>query len=617
MDKELSKLFNTGPVVVFKWDIENSSVVSVSENAEDIFGYSLDEITSGSAFLFKVIRNNNISKITKLIFEIKKSDSDTFTIDNFEIKLKNKKIKWIKIHLKIEKNNDNKPIFCSGYAIDITNEVETEKKLKESETKYRIISEYSTDIIFMISRTGKVLYINKPVKEASGINASEVVGKNFRKFVPISEIPRCLSKLTKAFLGKEVRNFRTYAINDKKELIPIEISGKLINYKGRKVALGFVRDVSEQVEYENELKKLSSAVEFSVNGVLITDSSGRTEYLNKKYSKISGFNYSDLKGKLFRLFESRNSALFNEMSDSINSKGAWQDEFYQKTKTGKPYWEHISVAPIYSKKKEIINYIIITQDVTNRIKVEKELILAKEKAEESDRLKSAFLANMSHEIRTPLNAILGFADFIKNKDLEIEKHKKFAGIILESGTHLLDLINNIVNLAKLEAGQVEINESSVNIKDLFEELYMIFQPNIQNPDIEFSCQIKDQHLIKEFISDKTGIKQIFINLISNALKFTEKGYVKYTCKYMKDKLLFTVEDTGIGIPQNFKKEIFGRFSQVYNISEKYGGTGLGLSIVKENVKLFGGKIWLETEINKGTSFYIEFPYLLPDKKSFW
>lgn len=493
-----------------------------------------------------------------------------------------------------------------GHGRIVTEEKEIKQKLIESEAKYRAISEYSTDIIFLISKTGKILYINKPVKETYGVNASEIIDKNFRKFVPKSEIPKYLTKLTKVFLGKEVRNFRTFAYETNGNIIPIEVNGRLIVHEGKKVGLGVVRNVSEQVNFENELKIFSSAVEFSVNGIIITDSNGKIKYLNRKYSEITGFSSKELLGKIFSIF--KNGGLYKDMSNSLKKHGEWRNEFHTKKKNGERYWEQISVAPIFGKKKEIISYIFVIRDVTGRINSEKELIFAKEKAEESDRLKSAFLANMSHEIRTPLNAILGFAEFIENKDLDIEKQKKFAGIIFESGNHLLELINNIVDLAKLEAGQVDIIKSSVDIEDLFQDLYMIFQPNIKNNDVDFKFDIKDKHLKKKIISDKTKIKQILINLISNSIKFTKKGFVKYTCTYFADKIVLSVEDTGIGIPQGFKKEVFDRFSQVYKISEVYGGTGLGLSIVKENINLLGGNIRLETELNKGTSFYLEFPY---------
>ena len=615
MLKEFSNIFSSGPVVLFKWNVDSSYIENTTDNLFEIFRIHKEDVIFDKYFIYEVIKKEDLNSINLQLHDCFKEGRKSVTLKPFKIYIKKEKISWIKLHFNIEYNSEKNPIFFIGYAIDVSKEFDIKKKLIESEAKYRAISEYSTDVIFIVNRAGKILYINKPVKEATGIDPAEVIGKSFRKHIPKKEIPRYLSKLTKVFLGNEVRNFRTYAYNANKELIPVEISGKLINYEGKKVGLGFVRNVSEQENFENELKKLSSAVEFSVNGVLITDSNWKVEYLNHKYSEISGYNYEDLIGKKINIFQDKMTVLFDEMSKSVRNKGEWHGEFRKRKKNGKSYWVHIAIAPIFGNKKNITNFIVIAQDITDRIEAEKNLIISKEKAEESDRLKTAFLANMSHEIRTPLNAILGFAQFLDRKDLEFSERKKYADIIIESGNHLLELINNIVDISKLEAGQVDINNVPIDIEDLFKELYLFFQPSIHISKIELSYKMIENQLKKEFISDKTRLKQIFINLISNAIKFTKQGYVKFSGTYNIDNVLFKIEDTGIGIPESNKKDIFERFRQAHKISEEFGGTGLGLSIVKENVNILGGTIWLESKINKGSSFYIELPYNSSGKKS--
>jgi PAS domain S-box-containing protein len=250
--------------------------------------------------------------------------------------------------------------------------------------------------------------------------------------------------------------------------------------------------------------------------------------------------------------------------------------------------------------------------ISERILLIENLKVAKEKAEESDRLKTAFLQNMSHEIRTPMNAIMGFSELLVKHYNNKPKLEKFSDIINQRCNDLLDIINDILDIAKIESGQLTVIQEECNLNVLFDELKTFFteqQKKIGKQHLKFDLQAFCEPSDTIVVTDKVKLKQIFINLISNAFKFTETGKIEGGCKFDENKnLLFFVADTGIGIPFDKHQMIFERFAQVEHGSNRlYGGTGLGLSIVKGLVNLLGGEIFLESEIDKGSTFSFVIP----------
>jgi PAS domain S-box-containing protein len=302
-------------------------------------------------------------------------------------------------------------------------------------------------------------------------------------------------------------------------------------------------------------------------------------------------------------------------------------------------WELASAAPIYDNEGQLLGAIYAATDITERKKTEQTLLererklkeqneeyeaineelseaneqlqIAKNKAEESDRLKTAFLQNMSHEIRTPMNAIMGFSDLLVENFNDKLKLEKFSEIIRNRCDDLLNIINDILDISKIESGLLSINYENCDLRCLFNELHAFFEEQQKRMDKqEISLTFEpESNTNYTFKSDKVKVKQILINLISNAFKFTEKGSIKCGCRIEGEQLLFHVSDTGVGIPSDKHEFIFERFAQINQLPQKNtGGTGLGLSIVKGLVKLLGGKVWLESEPGKGTTFYFSIQY---------
>ncbi|MPQ47638.1 response regulator [Marinifilum sp. N1E240] len=261
--------------------------------------------------------------------------------------------------------------------------------------------------------------------------------------------------------------------------------------------------------------------------------------------------------------------------------------------------------------------ITINRMIDIRTQKEKELQVAREKAEESDRLKSSFLANMSHEIRTPMNAIIGFSELLQEEDLPFETRQQFFTHIRNSGNSLLNLINDIIDFSKIESGELKISQTLYSLNQLFDELFYTFekiksQKGKDYIDLSFSKGLDDEKSI--IYTDPLRLKQIITNLVENALKFTEKGSIHVSYQLSENKLIFAVKDTGIGITPDKQKIIFSRFRQADDShARRYGGTGLGLSISKKLAELLKGEMWVESTPDIGSSFFVSIPYLIDDK----
>ncbi len=320
-----------------------------------------------------------------------------------------------------------------------------------------------------------------------------------------------------------------------------------------------------------------------------------------------GFTREELKMKKMSEINSTVSEKLNtEMETASPGKS---NLYYLKHKLANGDIRDVDVfsGPIQVKGEKLLYSIV--HDITERRLAEEQLIRAKEKAEENDRLKTAFLHNISHEIRTPMNAIIGFSAFMNDPDLPADKRKYFLDIICENSNQLLTIITDIINIATIEAGQEKVNEKETNVNGIFNNLLKQFQRKMMDSDLSINFKTKlpdDESLI---YADETKLIEILLNLIGNAVKFTNEGSVQFGYTAKEDYLEFFVEDTGIGIPSEMYEKIFDRFYQVDStIAKVYSGTGLGLSISKSYVELMGGKIWVKSEPDKGSIFYFTVPY---------
>ncbi|PKP18744.1 MAG: hypothetical protein CVU05_12920 [Bacteroidetes bacterium HGW-Bacteroidetes-21] len=372
-------------------------------------------------------------------------------------------------------------------------------------------------------------------------------------------------------------------------------------------------EANEKIKYSEE--KFSKIFDKTPQILIIVESNtGNIIDVNSKFLEISMLRRNEIIGSFILTIPFFVTATdYEYIKKIIDEKGFIRDlEISFKAKKENCYGI-LYAEVLHIKNRKHIMFIV--QDVTKPKRLEKEVLMAKEKAEMSDRLKSAFLANMSHEIRTPLNSIIGFAQLLKSEELDLEKRNEFLDIIYSNGNSLLAIINDIIDFSKIEAGQLKINYNDIQLNSLLRKMLnvIIREKNERKKDeleIKLTLGLEDSSSIIR--TDDIRITQIVLNLLTNALKFTEKGEILFGYEVNGDFIQLFVKDSGIGIPQDKQVVIFDRFQQIMETrTRQYSGTGLGLSISKALVELMGGRIWVNSVEGEGSTFFFSIPFRKP------
>jgi len=629
---------------------------------------------------------------------------------------------------------------------------ESEKKYRELSTMLRLMADNMPDMLWAKSLDKEYIFANKALCSnlLNATDTSEPLGKT-DVFFALRERAKHPNNPNWHTFGEICRDSDSITLS---EMIPMRfeeygnVKGKYLfldvhkapffDDEGKLIGvIGSARDVTKAKEHENQLRKLSQAVEQSPASVIITNVHGEIEYVNPKFIEVTGYRYDEVIGKNPRFLKSgfqTNEVYFN-LWNSINSGQEWKGELLNKKKNGDLFWELVMISPIRNEANEVTHFLAVKEDINekkktenklleahkisglgtyeldlevmcfyisssladiygtpNQLKVsyqewlsvlhpddsevlalklevlrtsdvrwldekfriyrksdntlrwihsigevhknekgeavsvigtsrditelknnELQLIQAKEKAEESDRLKTAFLQNLSHEIRSPLNAIIGFSDLLRDEDISHDERCKFIEVISERGWQLTGIISDILTISSIETKQERIIRDLVNINNLIENQITVFKGQAARKGIGLknSCELLS---FQSFVYlDKTKVGQILNNLVANALKFTSSGLIEIGCKLEENDLKFWVKDSGIGIELDKQKVIFERFAQADDtIRRDYGGTGLGLSICKGFLELMDGKIWVESKIGVGSVFFFVIPYTISE-----
>lgn len=540
------------------------------------------------------------------------------------------------------------------------------KKIYENENFDEIdfavnLIETAQAIVLVLDIDGKIVRFNPYMEEVSGYYLSEVRGKDwFSVFIP----EKNRGALKKMFL-KAVNDNRTIGnvnpiMTKKGELREIEWFDKVLRNKNGKI-IGLLcvgQDITERIKSEEALRtseaQLSNAMKIARLGYWELDVANNQFIFNDHFYSIFRTNAAEVGGYIMTPQEYAKRFLYPDDMAMVASETKMaletDDPDYSRQlehrilfADGEIGYISVSFFIVKDKNGKTIRTYGANQDITERKKAEKkleeqnekyqalnqkliesleelrktnlELQKAKLRAEESDKLKSAFLANMSHEIRTPMNGIMGFSKMLVKTGLSENKKAQYAKIIDDLCIQLLQLIDDIINISKIETGQITINQNKININDLLITLFSIYKPVTGKNNINFylTKDLPDDEA--EIITDQIKFRQILDNLIGNAIKFTHTGFVKIGYSVKNDFLEFYVEDSGIGIPIELQESIFERFRRVEASSKIYSGTGLGLSISKAYVEKLGGKIWVKSEPGKGSVFYFTIPFVPANKKS--
>jgi len=359
----------------------------------------------------------------------------------------------------------------------------------------------------------------------------------------------------------------------------------------------------------DEILVLKNGIEQSSLAVVLTNTSGTIEYVNPAYTAMYGYEPAEVIGKTPRILKSGETpaVLYESLWKTLLSGRPWSGELRNRAKAGDLIWVRANISPIRNSEGQLKYFMALHKDVTLEKQLITEVVEAKHQADQANQAKSDFLASMSHEIRTPLNAIVGMSELIDETGLNKEQ-TQYLSVMRNASDTLLSLINDILDISKIEAGKIDIEKAPFNLEELVSKVSEMMAVRAFKKDVEISFKIEAD--VPVFVEgDATRLRQVLMNLMGNAVKFVEKGSISLNVQNQKIdegclQLLFSVRDTGIGIPAGKLNSVFEKFTQAdSSTTRKYGGTGLGLPISKMLIELMGGRIWLESEPGVGTVFY--------------
>ena len=521
---------------------------------------------------------------------------------------------WAEFNFTLVSDLHGNPSYIMDSMRDVTERKQAEKAILDEKKLLRTLIDNLPVTVYVKDREARKMVANTLDLATIGImDETKVLGKTDLELFDNEIGQRGYDDDMEVIrTGKPVLNREEFFITEKGEkrwLLTSKVP--LLGENGKPNGLvGVGRDITDQKNSEVQIRKLSESIEQSPSTIVITDIHGAIEYVNPKFCEITGYSKEEAIGQNSRILKSGEMPveIYMQLWEVISSGNVWRGEFLNRKKNGALYWEWATMTSIKNELGEITNYIAIKEDISLRKQMEADLIIAKDKAEESDRLKSAFLANMSHEIRTPLNSIIGFSELLADSDFEEEQKDEFIQHIITNGNNLLNIISDIMDISKMESGELKIYVKQINAQKFITNVKDQFALHFDRKSIQFKINHPETPDEIFVFADPDRLKQIFNNLISNALKFTTEGYVQIGYESKGDTILFSVKDTGIGIPVEYHEKIFERFRQVEESkNRKFGGNGLGLAITRNLINQMGGKIWLESESGKGSSFYFTLP----------
>lgn len=517
--------------------------------------------------------------------------------------------RWLEWEAKSILDDDNKIIALIGTGRDITERKLAEDKLRVSEEKYRMVVENTHALLFSTDSRGRFTYLNEAAANTLGYSVQELLGRFYLKFVHPDDRQTVHAQFKQQLIRALPDHFIEFRFIYNSGKIgwlrflvnPITINNSISGLAG--VAL----NITDTKLAEEELTKLKRAIEQGSVSVIITDVKGNIEYVNPYFTKLTGYTFDEVKGQNPRFLKSgfHPESFYKKVWEDIISGKDWQGEMFNKKKNGEKYWENTIISPVLNKKGIITHFVAIQEDVSEKKKLVEDLIYAKEKAEEMNKVKSLFFANMSHELRTPMIGILGNAELL-SMEVENQEHLKMSNTIRKSALRLHETLNSILDISKIEVEGLQKLVKPVELNSIVEESVALFTAAASEKGLNIKFIKKSQFI--NINSDDNLLTKILNNLINNAVKYTDAGSIEVRTETVNGYARIEVRDTGIGIDSEYLSLIFEPFRQTSEgYSRRYEGTGLGLTITKKIVEVLGGSITVQSQKGKGSVFMVEIP----------
>ena len=522
----------------------------------------------------------------------------------YRILFKDRSIKYISQRGHHVFDKEGGVIRSFGTIQDITATSLANEALTNSETRYRTLFEnVSQGIVIIDQQTRKIKLANKVFCKLAGYTQKEILNCHLEDLHPSKNFKY-------ASIKKKTVLDNVECLRKDGSIFHAEVYASNVVLDDQDCIIAIFRDLTETYQIEYDRYMLKAAIDNSDVEIVISTPDGSIDYCSPALCRRLGYSPEEMKKMHIWDIESTvKKEEINMRFESLKKNKTEKSEGIQVAKDGTKFEVNYVIDYVKIGGRKLVCSRI--QDITEIKKREAILENARKKAEESDRLKSVFMANISHEIRTPMNGILGFADLLQREDLSFEKCQQYAKIISGCGNNLMQLLNDILDISKIEAGEVELKKEDFCVNQVIEELYELYEPQSKMEGRDLSLQMHKSLRDDEAViySDRRYLHQILANLIDNALKFTKEGEILIGYNAKRNGIEFFVKDSGEGIPPELLDKIFEPFRQGEEVlARKHHGTGLGLTIAKNYTELLGGYMWTESELNKGTTFYLTLPY---------
>lgn len=509
---------------------------------------------------------------------------------------------------------------------NVTEELNIQKRIKQNAERYKTVFENTGAATCIIENDRILSMVNSRFAELSGYSVSEIVNNLMWTEIVVEEDKEKMirqHKLRREDKNAALNNYEFRLITKNREIKDVFMTIDII--PGTKKSVASIIDITERKQSENDLLKQNlryfTLLE-NLNGMVYhckNDGNWTMTFVSQGSVVITGYSpeefivedisFNDVILPKYRKY------LWDTWQIKLKNREPLEEEYEILTSSGEIKWVWERGRGVFNEDGTLKHLEGFITDITERKKAKDklintniELVKAKEKAEESSLLKTAFLQNVSHEIRTPMNGILGFADLLRDPQVTEEEQKEYIDVIERSGKRMLNTINDIMDISKIESGQIDLIFEDVNVEDLIKELSSFFKPEIDKIGLKF---IVSKTTFIHGLLIKTDYEKLYAalaNLLKNAIKYTNEGFIEFGCTRKNDIVEFYVNDTGIGISEDRQKAIFERFVQA-DIGERkaYEGSGLGLAIAKAYIDMLGGNLWVESGKNSGSQFFISLP----------
>ena len=529
---------------------------------------------------------------------------------------------WVDTTIVPNYDSNNEIIGFTSIRTDITKQKQTIEQLdvaiEQAEAAKFALDQHS--LVSITDLEGTILYVNQQFEKVSGYTKEELIGRKHSILNSGNQPKAYWQKMHGTVLSGIV--WQDEVRNRAKDGSYYWVDTTIVpNFNNKHEVIGFTSirtDITQQKEnllHIDNAKQQAEAAKFALDQhslVSITDIEGKITYVNKKFCEISGYDEHELLGKKHNILNSGNEpkAFWQKMHGTVLSGQVWHEEVRNRAKNGSYYWVDTTIVPNFNFKKEVIGFTSIRTDITQQKENIHQLEVAKKAAEEASQAKEEFLANMSHEIRTPMNGVYASLQLLEKNDMPYE-HRELVNQSLFSCECLLTIINDILDFSKIEAGHLELENIPFDVRNIIESVASDIMPTINKEKVKLDVTISND-LSTHWLGDPVRIKQILLNLVSNAVKFTKEGSIAISVEPLNNNdrhgILMHVSDTGIGMSKDAVAKLFNRFSQAdSSTTRKYGGTGLGMSITHSLVQMMKGNISVESQENVGSTFNINLP----------